>query len=101
MTSRNVSKQYIQDKQEVTLKDRFRVHIGPSGDFSDIQAGMSEIRTKSDHPQVALDVLNAATSDVPVLQSVLTLSARRRHSPSRLWVNTFVTLTPVNYQLIH
>jgi hypothetical protein len=52
--------QYIQDKQEVTLNDRFGVHIGPSGDFSDIQAGMSEIRTKSDHPQAPLDVSNAA-----------------------------------------
>jgi hypothetical protein len=50
--------------QVVTLKDRFGVHIGPSGDFSDIQAGMSEIRTKSDHPQVALDVLNAAKHDI-------------------------------------
>jgi hypothetical protein len=52
--------QYIQDKQEVTLKERFGVHIGPSSDFPDIQAGMSEIRTKSDHPQIPLDVLNAA-----------------------------------------
>jgi hypothetical protein len=33
--------------------------IGPSGNFSDIQAGMSEIRTKSDHPQAPRDVLNA------------------------------------------
>jgi hypothetical protein len=55
-----VREQYIQDKQEVTLKDRFGVHIGPSSDFCDIQAGMSEIRAKSDHPQVALDVLKAA-----------------------------------------
>jgi len=52
--------QYIQDKQEVTLNDRFGVQIGPSSDFSDIQAGMSEIRTKSDHPQAPLDVSNAA-----------------------------------------
>ena len=59
--------QYIQDKQEVTLNDRFGVQIRPSSDFSDIQAGMSEIRTKSDLPQVALDVSNAATTDVPVL----------------------------------
>ena len=78
LTAIKVRLQYIQDKQEVTLNDRFGVHIGPSGDFSDIQAGMSEIRTKSDHPQVALDVLKAATSYVPVLQAVLTLSARTR-----------------------
>jgi hypothetical protein len=56
----NVVFQYIQDKQEVTLNDRFGVQIGPSGDFSDIQAGMSEIRTKSDHPQAPRDVSNAA-----------------------------------------
>jgi len=61
----NVLLQYVQDKQEVTSNDRFGVHIGPSSDFSDIQAGMSEIRTKSDHPQVPLDVLNAAETDVP------------------------------------
>jgi hypothetical protein len=58
--------QYIQDKQGVTLNDRFGVHIGPSGDFSDIQVGMSEIGTKSDHPQVALDVLKAATLDIHI-----------------------------------
>ena len=63
----NVRLQYIQDKQEVILNDRFGVHIGPSSDFSDIQAGMSEIRTKSDHPQVALDVLNAAEEDVHLI----------------------------------
>jgi hypothetical protein len=33
--------QYIQDKQEVTLNGWFRVQIGPSSEFSDIQAGMS------------------------------------------------------------
>ena len=60
--------QYIQDKQEVTLSDRFGVHIGPSSDYSDIQAGMSEIRTKSDHPHVPLDVLKAAETDLPVRQ---------------------------------
>jgi hypothetical protein len=38
--------QHIQDKQEVTLNDRFGVHIGPSGDVSDIQAGMSGMRSK-------------------------------------------------------
>ena len=52
--------QYIQDKQEVTLNGQFGVQIGPSSDFADIQAGMSEIRTKSDHPQIPLDVLVAA-----------------------------------------
>jgi hypothetical protein len=57
--------QYIQDKQEVTLTDWFGVHIGPSSDFSDIQAGMSEIRTKSDYPQAPLHVLNAAAADAP------------------------------------
>jgi hypothetical protein len=36
---------------------------------------MSEIGTKSDHPQVALDVLKAARVAVPAQQSVLTLSA--------------------------
>jgi hypothetical protein len=36
------------------------VHIGPSSDFSGIQAGMSEIRTKSDYPQAPLDVVFAA-----------------------------------------
>ena len=70
--------QYIQDKQEVTLNDRFGVHIGPSGDFSDIQTGMSEIRIKSDHPQVPLDVSDAAKVTVHVQQSVLTLSVRTR-----------------------
>jgi len=68
--------QYFQDIQQLTLNYRFGVHIGPSSDFSGIQAGMSEIRTKSDYPQAPLDVLNAATSDVPVLQAVLTLSAK-------------------------
>ena len=46
-----------------------------TGDFSDIQAGMSEIRTKSDHPQAPLDVSNAATTDVPARLPILTLSA--------------------------
>jgi hypothetical protein len=63
------------------LNDRFGVHIGPSGDFSDIQAGMSEIGTKSDHPQVALDVLKAATVAVHTRHSVLTLSATNCLSP--------------------
>ena len=70
--------QYIQDKQEVILNDRFGVHIGPSGDFSDVQAGMSEIRTKSDHPQIPLDVLNAAEQDIHALRPVLTLSVESR-----------------------
>jgi hypothetical protein len=57
------------------------VQIGPSGDFSDIQAGMSEIGTKSDHPQVTLDVLKAATSDLHILQSVLMRPSKNSHSP--------------------
>ena len=60
--------QYIQDKQdkqEVTSNDRFGVHIGPSYDFSDIQARMSGMRSKPDVPwRLAKDV--NATPDVHV-----------------------------------
>ena len=50
--------------------------IGPSGNFSDIQAGMSEIRTKSDHPQAPRDVLNAAQSDIPRVKSPVSATDR-------------------------
>ena len=78
----NVRLQYIQYKQEVISTDRFGVHIGPSGDFSDIQAGMSGMRSKPAVPWHPVYVSVAATTDVPVMQFVLPSSARKRHSPS-------------------
>jgi hypothetical protein len=56
--------QYFQDKQEVILNDWFGVHIGPSSDFSDIQAGMSGMRSKPAVPWYPVYVSVAAT-DVP------------------------------------
>jgi len=56
----NVREQYIQDKQEVTLNDRFGVRNRPSYDFSDIQAGMSGMSSKPAIPWHPVYVLVAA-----------------------------------------
>jgi len=61
--------QYIQDKQEVTLNDRFGVRNRPSYDFSDIQAGMSGMSSKPAIPWHLVYVLVAATPDLHILQS--------------------------------
>jgi hypothetical protein len=53
--------QYIQDKQEVTLNVRFGVHIGPFGDFSDIQVWRSGMRSKPAVPWHPVYVSVAAT----------------------------------------
>ena len=63
----NVLLQYIQDKQEVTLNDRFGAHIGPSSDFSDIQAGMSGMRSKPAVPWHPVYVSVAAEQDIHIL----------------------------------
>jgi hypothetical protein len=69
--------QYIQDKQEVILNVRFGIHIGPSGDFSDIQAGMSGMGSKPAVPWYPVYVSVAATPDAPHPAIVLQLSGQK------------------------
>ena len=83
-----VAFQYIQDKQEVTLNVRFGAQIRPSSDFSDIQAGMSEIRTKSDHPKFPRDVSNAAFPDIHIFYTYIVMHFFTVPPQSKLHTNS-------------
>jgi hypothetical protein len=74
--------QYIQDKQEITLNDRFGGNTGHSNEYSGIGPSRSGRLPKPAVPWLPAYFCFAAETDLPILQPVLTLSARTRHSPA-------------------